>query len=79
MKQVFVILELNLLPIKIRGERLALMDTTYFSDVPAVEVGKKKRRSISFANDTKLGPPPSKQNVKKRLSLSKGRLIFISC
>ena len=55
------------------------MDITYFSDVPAVEVGKKKRRSISFANDTKLGPPPSKQNVKKRLSLSKGRPIFISC
>ena len=64
---------------KNQGERLILINITGFPDVPAVEVGKKKRRSISFANDTKLGPALSKQKVKKKLSLSKGRPIFIIC
>ena len=70
---------MKLIANKNQGERLILIDITCFPDVPAVEVGKKKRRSISFANDTKLGPAPSKQKVKKKLSLSKGRPIFIIC
>jgi len=47
-----------------------IAETELEADLAAIKKGKKKK-SISFANDTKTVPMPNKKKAKKKLSMSK--------